>query len=188
MIIFVGGLIGAGKSTIAKGLASHFEIPYFDVDEIKKVVYQKDPDFERNLREGIPFSDEIRMEVFQAVCHDLEMLIGEHPHIVVDETLHKREIRQVLYDQARRIAGGFVIIWVHANEELILERLGGHKREGHILDDPLPMHNMMRKEFENYKRCIIDCPNNETPNDAVNDLVNLIESMGELSQLGRIGG
>ncbi len=46
---------------------------------------------------------------------------------------------------------------------------------------------MMRKEFENYKRCIIDCPNNETPNRAVSDLVNLIESMGELSQLGRIG-
>ncbi len=188
MIIFVGGLIGAGKSTIAKGLASHFDFPYFDVDEVKKVVYQKDPDYEKNLREGIPFSDETRMEVFQMVCDDLERLVGELPHIVVDETLHKREIRHVLYDEARRIAGGFIVIWVHADEDLILQRLGGQKREGHILDDPLPMHHMLRKEFENYKRCIIDCPNNETSDAAIDDLVNLIESIGLLSQSSRIGG
>ena len=75
MIIFVGGLIGAGKSTIAKGIASHFDFPYFDVDEIKKVVYRKDPDYEKNLREGIPFRDETRMEVFQMVCDDLETLV-----------------------------------------------------------------------------------------------------------------
>jgi gluconate kinase len=182
MIIFVGGLIGAGKSTIAKGLASHFGFPYFDVDEIKKVVYRNDPDYEKNLRDGIPFSDETRTEVFRLVCNDLETLVNEFPHIVVDETLHKRETRQFLYDEARRIAGGFIVVWVHADEDLILARLGGKKREGHLLDDPLPMHNMLRKEFENYKRCIIDCPNNETPEAAIADLVSLIETMGSLSQ------
>jgi len=182
VIIFVGGLIGAGKSTIAKGLASHFGFPYFDVDEIKKVVYRQDPDYEKNLREGIPFCDETRTKVFQLVCDDLGKLVSEYPHIVVDETLHKRETRQFLYAEAQRIAGGFIVIWVHADEHLILERLGGEKREGHLLDDPLPMHNRLRKEFENYKRCIIDCPNNETPEAAIDDLVNLIESMGSLAQ------
>ena len=187
MIIFVGGLIGAGKSTIAKGLAEHFGFPYFDVDEIKKVVYREDPDYERNLREGIPFRDETRTEVFRLVCDDLEKLVSEHPHIVVDETLHKRETRHLLYDEARRIAGGFIVIWVHADEDLIVERLGGEKRVGHLLDDPLPMHNMLRKEFENYKRCIIDCPNNEAPESAIGDLVTLIESMGSISQYRNVG-
>ena len=55
MIIFAGGLIGAGKSTIAKGMAEHFSFPYYDVDEVKKIVYRQDPDFERNIAEGIPY-------------------------------------------------------------------------------------------------------------------------------------
>ena len=187
MIIFVGGLIGAGKSTIARGLASHFDFPYYDVDEIKKVVYRQDPNFEKNLREGIPFSDETRIRVFEMVCKDLETLVEKEPHIVVDETLHKRETRHILYDEARRMAGGFIVVWVHADEDRILERLGGQKREGHILDDPLPMHHMLRAEFENYKRCIIDCPNNGSPADAVGDLVALIESIGSLSNRGQTG-
>jgi len=181
MIIFVGGTIGAGKSTIARGLAKHFTFPYYDVDEVKKVVFRRDPDFERNISEGIPFGDDIRRELFQQVFVDLEELIGKHPHIVVDETLHKREIRHILYDQARKVAGGFIVIWVQAREEVIIKRLGKKKRIGHLLDDPLPLHNAFTKEFEDYNRCVIDCPNNGTVAEAVADLVHLIESIGALA-------
>ena len=89
MIIFVGGIIGAGKSTVAKALAAQYGFPYYDVDEIKKEVFRQDPDFERNISQGIPFSDELRREVFRRVFSDLEQLVDEHPHIVVDETLHQ---------------------------------------------------------------------------------------------------
>ena len=182
MIIFVGGLIGAGKSTIARGLAEQFDLPYCDVDEIKKRVYRKDPDFDRNVREGIPFSDELRFEVFDEVCGVLEQLVDEEPHIVVDETLHRREIRHVLYDHARRIADGFIVIWVHADENIILQRLGSQKRVGHLLDDPLPLHHAFREQFEGYQRCVIDCPNNGKAEDAIADLVSLLRSIGGLTQ------
>ena len=181
MIIFVGGMIGAGKSTIARGLAEHFGIPYYDVDEVKKVVFRKDPNYERNIAEGIPFGDDIRLEVFKQMFADLEKLIAEHPHIVVDETLHKRDIRHYLYHEARRIAGGFIVIWVQAREDVILKRLGAKKRVGHMLDDPLPLHNAFVKEFENYQRCIIDCPNNGPAEETIADLVRLIESIGMLA-------
>ena len=181
MIIFVGGLIGAGKSTIAKGLADHFSFPYYDVDEVKKVVYRQEPNFERNIAEGIPFSDDLRIEVFKRVFKDIEVLIESSPHIVVDEALHKREIRHVLYAEARRMAGDFIIVWVQAREEIILERLGRKKRAGHVLDDPLPLHHAFRKAFEDYNRCVIDCPNNGLAEDAVADLVHLIEAIGSLT-------
>lgn len=181
MIIFVGGLIGAGKSTIARGLADHFSIPYYDVDEVKKVVYRDDPDFEKNIAESIPFSSETRREVFRRVFEDLEKLIDEHPHIVVDETLHKREIRHFLYEEARRISGNFIVIWVQAREDVILQRLGDKKRSGHLLNDPLPMHNAFAREFEDYDRCIIDCHNNGPAEETVADLVHLIKSAGALA-------
>ena len=182
MIIFVGGLIGAGKSTIARGMADHFSFPYYDVDEVKKVVYHQDPDFEKNIAEGIPFSDELRIEVFRRVFADLKKLVKKHPHIVVDEALHKREIRQMLYAEARRIAGDFIVIWVQANKEIIRQRLSGKKRSGHILDDPMPLHNAFARQFEDYRRCVIDCPNNGTAEEAISDLVHLIEAIGGLTR------
>ena len=185
MIIFVGGIIGAGKSTVARRLADHYRFPYYDVDEIKKEVFRKDPNFEKNVAEGIPFSDELRREVFRRVFADLESLVDEHPHVVVDETLHKREIRHFLYDEARRIAGGFIVIWVQAREDVILKRLGERTRAGHLLDDPLPLHNAFRREFEEYNRCIIDCPNNGTVEETVSDLVSLIDSIAELANFHR---
>lgn len=181
MIIFVGGLIGAGKSTIARGLADHFSIPYYDVDEVKKVVYREDPDFERNIAEGIPFGDDIRREVFRRVFMDLEKLIEQYPHVVVDETLHKREIRHSLYEEARRISGDFIVIWVQAREEVILKRLGDKKRTGHLLNDPLPLHDAFLREFEDYDRCVIDCHNNGPAEETVADLVHLVKSAGSLA-------
>jgi len=181
MIIFVGGLIGAGKSTIAQGLAEHFAIPYYDVDQVKKLVYREDPDFEKNIVEGIPFSDDLRREVFRRVFADLEQLIAQNPHIVVDETLHKRNIRHFLYAEARRISGDFIVIWVQARKEVILKRLGGKKRSGHLLNDPMPLHDAFAREFEDYDRCIIDCHNNGSAEETVADLVHLIRSSASLA-------
>jgi len=180
MIIFVGGLVGAGKSTIARGLAQHFSIPYYDVDEIKKVVYRQDPDFETNVTEGIPFSDELRLEVFRRVFVDLEEMLKTHEHVVVDEALHKRTIRHVLYNEARQLAGDFIVIWVQAREDIILQRLGGKRRKGHLLSDPLPLHKAFARDFDNYQRCVIDCPNNGAPEEAISDLTHLIECIGTL--------
>lgn len=181
MIVFVGGVIGAGKSTVARALAAHFDFPYYDVDEVKKKVFSKDPDYERNIAEGIPFSDTLRREVFRQVFDDLEGLVDEHPHIVVDETLHKREIRHSLYAEAERIAGGFIVIWVQAREDIIIDRLGARQRAGHFLNDPLPLHNAFKREFEEYDRCIIDCHNNGTVNETVADLVHLFENVAQLA-------
>ena len=58
---------------------------------------------QRNMAEGIPFSDTLRREVFERVFQDLERLVDDHPHIVVDETLHKRDIRHFLYEKAEAI-------------------------------------------------------------------------------------
>jgi predicted kinase len=108
--------------------------------------------------------------------------LEEHPHVVVDETLHKREIRRALYAEAERLAGGFIVIWVQAREDLILQRLGASKRDGHVLDDPLPLHHAFRREFEEYERCVVDCPNNASADEAIADLVHFIENVGALSK------
>ena len=86
MVIFVGGLPGAGKSSVARFLAEKLSIYYYDVDEVKKVIGPQDPDFEYNMRQGIPFTKEVRLKVFKKVVDDFEPLSETNAHLVVDES------------------------------------------------------------------------------------------------------
>ena len=180
MIIFVGGVVGAGKSSVAKKLAEKLDFYYYDIDEIKKVVYQEDPDFEHNMLLGIPFKDETRGQVFDRVVKDFSRLQKTHDHIVVDETLHKRKLRNILFDGAKKYFGKYYVVWVDADEDVIEGRLSSQVREGHILDDPMKMHRAFVKEFENFHQSIIQCRNNKTLNETVDDLMRLFRNVGQL--------
>ena len=114
MIVFVGGLPGAGKSSVARGLAQHLGILYYAVDEHKGPIDREDPDYERNMREGIPFCEATRMRLFEKVAGDFAGLAGDHDHLVVDETLHKQHLRNYLFRAAEQHFGGYVVIWVKA--------------------------------------------------------------------------
>ena len=184
MIIFVGGLVGAGKSTIAKGLARELACPYYDVDEVKKAVFREDPDYERNLREGIPFSDATRAKVYERVIADLQAQRSAHETIVVDEVLHRRELRHKLYRAAEEIFGAFLVIWVRADEKVVLARLNAARREGHLLADPIPMHEAFRKQFEDFNRSVIVCNNNGEPEESLSYLKDLIANVATLAGSG----
>ena len=181
MIIFVGGLVGAGKSTIAKAFAQEIACPYYDVDEIKRAVFLEDPDYERNMREGKPFSDATRLKVYERVIADMRGFRGKHEHVVIDEVLHRRELRHRLYEAAEEIYGVFLIIWVRADEKIVLERLTAAKREGHILDDPIPMHEAFRRQFEDFNRSVIVCNNSGKPEESVAYLKELVGAVSKLS-------
>ncbi len=56
MVIFVAGLVGVGKSAIARPL-SRQAVRFITMLSMasRRVIYPQDPDFERNIRNGIPF-------------------------------------------------------------------------------------------------------------------------------------
>ena len=160
MIIFVSGLIGAGKSTVARTLAADYGLFYYDVDEVKKIVFRADPNYTHNMQHGIPFCDATRTELYDTVVKELQKLAKEHQCIVVDETLHKRDMRHRLFEAAEKYFGGYFVIWVKADESVIKQRLMAAKRSGHILKDPMSMHNTMLAEFEGFEQPVVVCRNN----------------------------
>jgi gluconate kinase len=180
MVIFVAGLVGVGKSSIARRLAERLSIHYYDIDDVKKLIYPQDPDFERNIRDGIPFKEETRLKVFQKVAADFSHLAQNHRHLVVDETLHLRRPRQVLFDAAKTYFGGYVIVWLRASEETILERLKSKERKDHILTDPLKMYRSFAKEFESFDESHIVCENNGSIEEATESLLSLIRNLASL--------
>lgn len=185
MVIFVGGVIGAGKSSVARGLAEHLSLLYYDVDEHKRTFYRQDPDYQHNMEHGIPFCEETRKKVFQKVVDDFAELSKTHQHLVVDETLHKKQLRDFLFDGAKQYFGGYVIIWVKASEKVILERLTNHVREGHLLKDPVAMHHNFLKQFEAFEESIIICRNEGELEDTIEEIGQLFDNIAICSNLGK---
>jgi len=180
MVIFVAGLVGVGKSAIARFLADKLSIPYYSVDDVKKTIYPQDPDFEQNIRNGIPFKEETRLKVFRQAAADFSSLAQNDKHLVVDETLHLGRPRQVLFDAAKTCFGGYVIIWVKADEAVIEQRLASKDRTDHILKDPLKMYRSFAKELESIDEAHIVCENNGSVEEATEGLLALIRNLASL--------
>jgi predicted kinase len=175
MIVLVGGLIGAGKSSVARAIAERLDYHYFDLDEIKKEVYGRDPDNARKLAEGIPPDLETRAELYRVAVEQVSALIETTPNIVFDDTLHFRRFRQYLYDEITRLGHDFVPVWVRADEEVILHRLKSTPRDNHILADPIPLHEQMLKDFEEFQVPLLMCPNNGSLDETVDALFSLVD-------------
>jgi gluconate kinase len=181
MIIFIGGLPGTGKSSVARCLAEKLSINYYDVDEVKKVIGPQDPDFDYNMKHGIPFTEEMRLKVFKKVVEDFESLSKSNRHLLVDESLHLKKSRQVLFDGAKAHFGGYVIVWVKTDEQIVEERLTSKKRTGHILiTDAMKMYRSFAKEFEPFEGSYIVCENNGSIGETTEKLYYLIQNLASL--------
>jgi gluconate kinase len=174
-VIFVAGLIGTGKTSLAKGLAEKLNIPYLDVDKVKKEVYPTDPNYEYNLKNNIPFSDEIRIKTFNRVVEEIAKLSKTHSYIVVDETLHKKALREILFDGAKKYFGDYLLVSVKTDETIIKERLESNVREGHIITDAFGMYLSLKKVFDEFESPDVVFENNGSIDEGVEKLAKLVQ-------------
>jgi len=174
MVIFVGGLIGTGKTSLAQALGESLGIFYYDVDLIKKEVYPTDPNYNYNIENSIPFSNEIRIRNFELVSDDFVKLSRNHENIIVDETLHKESLRQILFKAAKRHFGGYIVIWIRTDEKIIKERLLNKQREGHMLKNPFEMYLALKKEFEDLNDADIIFNNNNPLDVSVPEFIRVV--------------
>lgn len=176
MVIFFGGYIGSGKTTLAKAIAEKIGIIDYEVDSVKKAVLAEDSRLLYYVRSNIPFPDEARVKMFLRVVDDFEILCKTHKSIIVDETLHKRDLRVILYEGARRYFGEYIVVWIQANEETIKKRLMNSQRVDHVLGDPYGMYLSMKKVFDNLDEADIVFDNNGSLDDAAEILGRMIET------------
>ncbi len=181
MVIFFGGYIGSGKTSLAKAISEKLGIFYYEVDLIKKVVIEEDPELEYNVKRNIPFPDKARIKMFTKVVEDFADLSKTHTWLIVDETLHKRVTRQMLFDGATKYFGGYMVVWIEADEETIKERLRGKERIDHVLGDPYGMYLSMKKVSEPLDNADIIFKNTGGLDEAAERLATLIREKIECS-------
>lgn len=114
------------------------------------------------MARGIPPGLETRAQLYDEAILRITPMLDEHPNIVLDDTLHFRRFRHQLWDAMEDMGLSTITVWVRADEEIILERLRAKPRPGHMLSDPIPLHEQMVRDFEDFNHATVMCPNNGT--------------------------
>jgi len=123
MLIAVAGSIGAGKSTVARAIAETFDIPLHSIDDDKLAIGATTASFAEWVASGTPFPDSFRAEVFRRTLQCLESMRAVSPHVIVEETFHRKSIRDPFFDRGGSLLGGFSLIEVVVDESKVMERL-----------------------------------------------------------------
>ena len=123
MLVSVAGSIGAGKSTVARAVAECLEVPLHSIDDDKRAVGARTPEFDGWVASGTPFPDRFRTAVFERTLVELAKLGRSSMHVIVEETFHRKAIRDPFFDRAASLLSGFVLVEVIASESTIIERL-----------------------------------------------------------------
>lgn len=131
MLIVIAGLIGTGKTTIAKEVSKRLNIPLYSIDNDKNRIYKKHPKYDYFIENNIPFPDETRIETFNASLKGLRKLAKKHKNAIVDETFHKKSIREPFFEEAEKIFGGIILTLITVSDKFVKERL--EKRKDHMV-------------------------------------------------------
>lgn len=173
MVVFIAGSIGSGKTTLAMGVAAQLHLRYYDADAVKRTALSGDPHHDAHLRGESVFCDAYRLRAYEAIAHDLAE-IGAGTHVVMDEVLHKHALRMVLFDSARRYAGGYLLVALTTPEDVIFDRLRARPRAGHILPDPIPVYRAVQAVWEPFAHADITYPNTAPVEIAIRELATMV--------------
>ena len=175
MFIFIGGLVGTGKTVLAKRVAENLNIFYYEIDKAKAEVINANPVLQYNMRYNKPYAEEPKLMIYSRAFEHLRELSKTHGHVIADEDFHKKHSRQIFFERVRESLGVCLVVWVKADEELIIERLTARQREGHLLKEPVGMYLAMKMALNAFDDADIQFENNEPLDMAAEKLTKLIK-------------
>lgn len=130
MLVAIAGSIGAGKSTVAGAVAARLAIPLHSIDEDKLAEGSAHEDFRQWVAQGIPFPDAFRVAVFERTLSKLRQLARDHEHVVVEETFHRRKVRDPFFREAGELFGGMLLIEITVERGVAMEHLASRRQSG----------------------------------------------------------
>lgn len=123
-IIFVIGVSGVGKTTIARLLASHLELPYREADDFHSAENVE------KMSQGVPLTDRDRKPWLEALNKEARELSTTSGAVITCSAL-KQSYRSILENQIEKV----IWVFLKGDFELIQERIS--ERKGHYMPPEL---------------------------------------------------
>ena len=144
-VIAVGGLIGAGKSTLASALGVSLGLPVIDSDRTRKALA------------GVPATERAPMEAytpaftgqtFDEVFRRAEVVVGSGRGVILDATFRDRGLRRRARGLADRHQRPFRFIEAICDDTTLRARLRARAAGNSVSDATEDLLDRIRREFE----------------------------------------
>lgn len=130
-IVFVMGVSGSGKSTVAEALAESLGAHFIDADDFHS------DQAKQLMAKGISLTDEQRAPWIARLCEEVKSLYDKNQSLVLACSLLRKAHRFTFYQQGIPLT----LVYLKGDKALIAERLAA--RQGHFFPASL-----LDKQFE----------------------------------------
>jgi predicted kinase len=138
MVIMVMGLPGSGKSYFGERLAQKLGVEYLNSDQIRSKMDLMGQ-----------YADETRKQVYDEMAKKVDKLLGESQSVLVDATFQKETYRKSFLELAEKYKKKVSIIWVWAEENLIIERLRKKRKDS---EADFEVYRKLKTAYDNISR------------------------------------
>lgn len=147
-LVVIGGVIGTGKSTLAKALAEALGAAWLRTDEIRLREFARYRRSQQGMDEGL-YAPRVSVLVYQRLIQRAETLVRQGHSVVCDGTFSHASGRNALRDIARRRGTSFHFIECVVPKAVALRRVAARHAARSDLSEARPEHyDRMKADFE----------------------------------------
>jgi predicted kinase len=148
-LMAVSGLIGTGKSTLARQLAEAFEATWLRTDEIRRTEFERYRAASQEHMDSGLYAPEVSRQVYQRLCQRAEQALKRGHSVVCDGLFAKQSGRKALQAIAKRSGASFHLFECVVPKAVALQRIARRQAEGKDLSEARPEHyDYLKKGFE----------------------------------------
>jgi hypothetical protein len=146
MLLVVCGVMGTGKTTLAKALAKELALPHVQSDRVRKEMAAGD----RSAGYGKgPYTEEADERVYAEMIHRADPILARGGSVVLDATFKRKALREKVAALARRWGVDMLLIQCTCPASAALARLDRRTRSGRSLSDGRPeLYDEQVRQFE----------------------------------------
>jgi len=164
LMIAVFGLPGTGKTTMAKLLAQHFGIKYYNTDKVRDRMDKRNE-----------YDEEDKALIYDKMLDLTRSEIEKGKNVIVDGTFYKKKLRMRFMKLAHGYGASVRWIEVRAKEETVKKRVSEQRRYS---EADYAVHLKIKTEFEPVEEPHIQLfSDQEESSDMVKKAINYIKQL-----------
>ena len=144
-VVAVGGLIGAGKSTLAQALAPALGFPVVDADRTRKALAGVLPTQQASAE---TYTEAFTRRTYDEVFRRADVVLRSGRGVILDATFRSRDLRLRARELAIRHRRPFRFVEAVCDEETLRERLRARRKGASVSDATEDLLDQVRREFD----------------------------------------
>jgi aminoglycoside phosphotransferase family enzyme/predicted kinase len=148
-VVAIGGIIAAGKSTIAEAVGNQMNAPVIAADRTRKAMLGVTADHPLHDApwQGA-YDPRVTEKVYQEVFRRAGVVLASGRPVVIDASFRSAALRKAAYDLAGAHAAPFLFVECRVDPQIAGRRLEERARSRSVSDGRLPISDAFSAEFE----------------------------------------